>query len=939
MSGFDDFAEGFASGFVPVYQRRMASKDNLENDLLRSNISSWNKEKDLYTAQKVKDSKLLAQAQGILNSAGTLPAHIRKQDALSLITQELTTYEDPKYVAERFSDAINRGAFIGGGTDLTGAPVTNTAVDTEMASIKLSGGAAERSDSISGMNEQFAANLNSMMSELPEDLVGRLTVYSGYRSADIQAGILADNMGKYGFKPAEIEEWKTDVSDLGAVAAGQKWQSRFDPSGIRKFVALPGSSKHQSGEAADLKLDGKRLDQIDEETRERIHQHAAAYGLTFRLGHEPWQVELDPKADKNNQIPQTASNDTKDDDEGVGLGGRIVKGLATILGVDQDYYINNVEKRFRTHLESTGEAQLYDLVKSGKRSTPPVSGSLSYDTRLMSMEVVEPPELTGVSKVEDIYAIRAQIKAFGINTPEGYDAALNALEAKFEAGLPMGLTALGDLAGKDEVLRNFQTLATLEANDAEAFAALPQGYVEVVRNLKGAYDEVPEGEKLTRTYLATNHFKLFEAAQSGDAAAVEAFNVWKASTMPSMLAAIEAANPSDPKVADLNELYSLLNLEQRAASPDPERIKELNQQIDANLQATRSETMVKGEEPTKIIAVNSDGTWGEIDVRTKFNGTGYDYIDADGIEYDLGKTGEDGITYQSVSEKEWQDHTKIYNATSTERNKYKAYATTLVSSMPLAARTYTIVDQNPEVTRKVVSLARKGVGVINEVVTGINLLSEVFKNPGDKQISIADAAGQGLDIERLEAVSKGQGLETISSPLLQQRAIFEANMILLTFQIGGLEGQRGNAMSNKDFERLSEILNSTDPEVTKNLMRKYFGDKIQRLRTMETTVYDTNYEGGSAAAWEQRTGISFFKEDDGVSRLEKLIGDDPNSVISQSYNLFNPDNNTETISQPPTQLLHDLKVGETYNGMTITAVDGNKITVDVGGVPTPFTFK
>jgi hypothetical protein len=256
--------------------------------------------------------------------------------------------------------------------------------------------------------------------------------------------------------------------------------------------------------------------------------------------------------------------------------------------------------------------------------------------------------------------------------------------------------------------------------------------------------------------------------------------------------------------------------------------------------------------------------------------------------------------------------------------------------MPLAARTYTIVDQNPEVTRKVVGLARKGVGVINEVVTGFNLLSEAFKNAD--QISVGDAVGQGLDMERLEAVSKGQGLETISSPLLQQRAIFEANMILLTFQIGGLEGQRGNAMSNKDFERLSEILNSTDPEVTKQLMRDYFGDKIQKARLMETQVFDTDYEGGSAAAWEQRTGISFFKEDDEVSRLEKLIGDDPNSVTSQSYNLFNPDNNTTTISKPPNQA-PQRKVGDIFNGMEITAVDGNKITVLVNGVPTTFSIK
>ena len=943
MSNFDDFAVGFAQGFVPAYEKRMAANDKLEDDLLRQKIGSWDEEKSKYTAQKAADAKLLQQANGILNSAGGLPAHIRKQDALGLITSELKVYDDPKYVAERFSDAINRGAFIGGNTDLTGAPAVNTAVDTEMSAIQLSGGAASRDDSITGMNEQFAANLNTMMAELPEDLAGRLTVYSGYRSADVQAGILANNMGKYGFNPTDIEGWNADVSIMGAEAAGKKWESRFNESGIRKFVALPGSSKHQSGQAADLKLDGKRLDQIDEETRRRIHEHAAGYGLTFRMGHEPWQVELDPKAKQNDPTPQATTDKTSEqasnETEEMGLGGRFLKGLETVLGLDKTYYINNANDRFSAHLESNGELALFNQVKAGTRSTPPVSGGLSYDTRLMAMDVIEPPALTGVSKLEDVNAIEAQLSAFNIDPPAGYREALADLKSKFEAGLPMGLTPLGELSGKDEVLRNFETLATLEANNEADFAALPQGYVEVVRNLKGAYDEVPDGEKLTRTYIATNHFKLSAAAQSGDPAAVEAFNVWNSSTLPSMLSAMEAANPDDPKVADLTTLYSRLDLEQRSANPDEDKIADLKDQIEANLQATRSETMVKGEESTKIVAVKPDGTWGEIDVRTKFNGTDYDYVDADGNQYDLGKTSEDGVTYQKVSEKEWQEHTKIYNATSTERNKYKSYATTLVSSLPLAARTYTIIDQNPEVTRRVVATARSAVGAINEVVTGINLLTEVFKEGGDKQITMADAVGQGLDTARLEQISKGQGLETISSPLLRQRAIFEANMILLTFQIGGLEGQRGNAMSNKDFERLSEILSSTDPEVTKTLMRNYFGDKIQRLRTMETTVYDTNYEGGSAAAWEERTGISFFKEEDGVSRLEKLIGDDQNSVISQSYNLFNPDNNTTTISKPPAQE-SAFKVGDKYNGLTITAVgEGGQITVEVNGVPTTFIIK
>jgi hypothetical protein len=35
MSGFDDFAEGFAQGFVPAFQKRLAANDKLDDDLLR----------------------------------------------------------------------------------------------------------------------------------------------------------------------------------------------------------------------------------------------------------------------------------------------------------------------------------------------------------------------------------------------------------------------------------------------------------------------------------------------------------------------------------------------------------------------------------------------------------------------------------------------------------------------------------------------------------------------------------------------------------------------------------------------------------------------------------------------------------------------------------------------------------------------------------------
>ena len=128
--------------------------------------------------------------------------------------------------------------------------------------------------------------------------------------------------------------------------------------------------------------------------------------------------------------------------------------------------------------------------------------------------------------------------------------------------------------------------------------------------------------------------------------------------------------------------------------------------------------------------------------------------------------------------------------------------------------------------------------------------------------------------------------------------MFEANMILLTFQIGGLEGQRGNAMSNKDFERLQQVFSATDPDVTKQLMREYFQDKINKATALERSVFDTSFEGGSAAAWEARTGVNFFSQSDNISRLEKLIAG--NSQAEAAYRLFTAEVESP-IAAPPTQ--------------------------------------
>ena len=125
-----------------------------------------------------------------------------------------------------------------------------------------------------------------------------ISLNSGWRSLEQQAQILANNMTRPergGFTKAERDQWLADVAKYGAVEAltverdGRNWTDRFTntPNGqsIRRWIGLPGGSKHQHGLAADLGYGNDAAEKW-------AHENAGKYGLHFRMAHEPWHIEL-----------------------------------------------------------------------------------------------------------------------------------------------------------------------------------------------------------------------------------------------------------------------------------------------------------------------------------------------------------------------------------------------------------------------------------------------------------------------------------------------------------------------------------------------------------------------------------------------------------------------------------------------------------------------
>ncbi|MBB4955526.1 uncharacterized protein (DUF2384 family) [Agrobacterium vitis] len=110
-------------------------------------------------------------------------------------------------------------------------------------------------DSLTGMQTTFREKLAKMIASMPDDMKGTVTINSGFRDIARQQELWLEALKKYG-----------------------------SPEEARKWVAPPGKSQHNKGNAADLGYGS-------DAARQWVHQNAGSFGLTFPLSNENWHIE------------------------------------------------------------------------------------------------------------------------------------------------------------------------------------------------------------------------------------------------------------------------------------------------------------------------------------------------------------------------------------------------------------------------------------------------------------------------------------------------------------------------------------------------------------------------------------------------------------------------------------------------------------------------
>ena len=115
---------------------------------------------------------------------------------------------------------------------------------------------------ISGLQNDFASKVATLIQSAPPEIRQGLGIYSGARSNERQAELYQDALKKYG-----------------------------SPEAARKWVAPPGRSNHNHGTAADLSFNGQSLKNAPKEVVDWVHSNAGRFGLKFPLANENWHIE------------------------------------------------------------------------------------------------------------------------------------------------------------------------------------------------------------------------------------------------------------------------------------------------------------------------------------------------------------------------------------------------------------------------------------------------------------------------------------------------------------------------------------------------------------------------------------------------------------------------------------------------------------------------
>lgn len=347
-------------------------------------------------------------------------------------------------------------------------------------------------------------------------------------------------------------------------------------------------------------------------------------------------------------------------------------------------------------------------------------------------------------------------------------------------------------------------------------------------------------DKIDEEWITSQYTKFAIAANRPNASEEDklAFQNFKELELPAYMEAYKLVNPQDDALTfeqAWTKYYSLKN----DAESDPDEVTQALAVANGAIIGMSIQENVKenGGKPVSLVKIGENGVAEFVTSATpQFTGDGKTtYIDGYGASV--------GDGYRLVTKDEDEAREKVVNSISTRVKAYDANFVTATGAMRLYGELAEMVIEDDRVLFATSGTAKTASNALKEIKNGLSLIGSVFdaNQNGDLPEEITPEMverrlqQQGI-LQQGQTLEQAAGIDTLTlgdnvEDLAKKKAAFNAKLILMAFRAGGLEGQTGMAMSNKDFERLKDVVNaSKDGQTFVTELGKYVQGRIDTLQ-------------------------------------------------------------------------------------------------------------
>ena len=211
--------------------------------------------------------------------------------------------------------------------------------------------------------------------------------------------------------------------------------------------------------------------------------------------------------------------------------------------------------------------------------------------------------------------------------------------------------------------------------------------------------------------------------------------------------------------------------------------------------------------------------------------------------------------------------------------------TALAEGMDTATQAIEIVEDDARVAGAGGKLAKFLTSAGRSGGQVLSVVEELFETNDEITLDQLQRQG-GFDNKFLDAVLSGN-----VQNLADATARFEAKMLSLAFQVGRMEGQSGNAMSNQDFRKIMEIVRTSggSAEAFKKNLTDYMAGKIESYDQKHFKVVGP---GSQIQGFKDNYGFSPVSE---PLNMADYVAAQSSQTLKDNYKRF-----TSTQTEPPT---------------------------------------